>query len=260
MTAILSSTLRQSPHIGVRHVAPLQSLVWLRRAWDDLQHIGGASLAHGLLITVLGAVLLILGSTHTIFIAAAVTGYLLVGPIMTTGVCELSRRRAAGEPNGFDPSLQAFARNPRALAQFGAILAAIALVWFVASEVMLRSMLDVPWPNLATALWGNFMDMASRAEMLAYVGSGAILAVIVFAVSVVAVPLIIDRDVSAPAAMWTSIRATLANLPAMLVWSALIVVLTAFGFATLLLGMIIVAPLLGHATWHAYRDLVVETS
>jgi len=72
----------------------------------------------------------------------------------------------------------------------------------------------------------------------------------------VAVPLIIDRHASASDAMWTSARVTFANLPAMLVWAGLIVCLTAGGFITLLLGMVVVAPLLGHATWHAYRDLV----
>jgi uncharacterized membrane protein len=83
-----------------------------------------------------------------------------------------------------------------------------------------------------------------------------VLAVIVFAVSVVSVPLIIDRHATASDAIRASLRATVRNLPAMLVWAALIVVLTALGFATLLAGMIIVAPLLGYATWHAYRDLI----
>jgi uncharacterized membrane protein len=81
---------------------------------------------------------------------------------------------------------------------------------------------------------------------------------VVFAVSVVAVPLLIDRHVSASEAIRASIRATFINLPAMLFWAALIVLLTALGFVTLLLGMVIVAPLLGYATWHAYRDLVAQ--
>jgi uncharacterized membrane protein len=72
----------------------------------------------------------------------------------------------------------------------------------------------------------------------------------------VAVPLIIDRNASAMDAIVASIKATLLNLPAMIVWSALIVALTALGFVTLLVGMVVVAPLLGHATWHAYRDLI----
>ena len=94
--------------------------------------------------------------------------------------------------------------------------------------------------------------------MLGYVASGAVLAVMVFAVSVVSVPLIIDRHASASDAIRTSLRATFANLPAMLVWAGLIVGLTAIGFLTLLVGMVIVAPLLGYATWHAYRDLIAS--
>lgn len=260
MATILGWTMRQYPHVGVRRVTKEHALEWLRRGWDDLRHLRAASLAHGVLIALLGAVLLSLGSSHPYFIAAAVSGYLLIGPIMTTGACELSRRRAAGEPVGFEESLQALTRNPRGLLQLGAMLAAIAVLWFVASEVMLRSILHISGPRFGEVLWGGFTDTASRAQVLAYVGSGAVLAAIVFTVSVVAVPLIIDRHMSAMAAMWVSINATVSNVPAMLLWSALIVALTAFGFLTLLVGMIVVAPLLGHATWHAYRDLVAETS
>jgi uncharacterized membrane protein len=96
----------------------------------------------------------------------------------------------------------------------------------------------------------------SPAQVLTYFGVGAILAAIVFARSVVAVPMIVDRDADAATAVRTSHRVTFRDLPAMLIWASLIVLLTAFGFATMLVGMVIVFPLLGHATWHAYRDLV----
>jgi hypothetical protein len=130
------------------------------------------------------------------------------------------------------------------------------LLWFAASEVMLQSVQQQPRPDFAQLLWGGFLEVGARAQWLPYVASGAVLAAIVFCLSAVAIPLIIDRHASATEAMWLSVKATLRNLPAMLVWSALIVVLTAFGFVTMLLGMIVVAPLLGHATWHAYRDLI----
>src|SRR5262249_17315960 len=145
-------------HVEIRHVPMRRSLEWLRRGWDDLRHAPVASLAHGVMIAVLGAVLLILGSTHPYFIAAAVSGYLLVVPIMTTGACELSRRRAAGEPLGFDESMRAVTRGSPSLFQFGAILAAIAVVWFIASEVMLRYVLHAPGPQLADAIWGGFAE------------------------------------------------------------------------------------------------------
>src|SRR4030088_2591871 len=106
-------------HVEVRRVPALQSIVWLRRGWDDLRHINAASLGHGALITALGAVLLMLGSSHPYLVAVAISGYLLVGPVMTTGLCELSRRRAAHEPTGFDDSLQGLTRNPEGLLYFG---------------------------------------------------------------------------------------------------------------------------------------------
>ncbi len=147
-------------------------------------------------------------------------------------------------------------RNPDALMHFGGILAAVAIVWFLASTVLLQSVLDIRMPSLSVALWGGAGDFASTREVIAYFSSGALFALAVFVLSVVAVPLIIDRHATASEAMWASLKAALHNIPAMVVWAALIVVLTALGFVTLLLGMIVVAPLLGHATWHAYRDLI----
>ena len=256
MTASISLGGHQTLRVEIRRVSALQSLLWLRRGWDDLLRIGWPSVAHGALIMTLGAILLMLGSSHPYLIAAAVSGYLLVGPIMTTAFCELSRRRAAREPLGFDESLEAVSRNPEGLLYFGAVLAIGAAVWFVVSRLMLHSILHTPAPSLAVVLWGSITDNISRPEVLAYVGSGAVIAAVVFTLSVVSVPLIIDRHASALDAMWISVQTTFWNLPAMIVWSALIVVLTTLGFAVFLVGMIIVVPILGHATWHAYRDLI----
>ena len=242
-------------HVEIRHVAAGRPREWLRRGWDDVRQIGTPGIGHGALIAILGAVLLMLGSSHLYLTAAAVTGYLLVGPVMTTGLCELARRRTAREPLGFDESLQALTRNPQGLMHFAGVLALIALLWFVFSAVVLETALSASVPSLAVALWGGPAAM-SAAQVLGYVGAGAILAAFVFTVSVVAVTLLIDRHATAGEAIRASARATVANLPAMLVWSALIVVVTAIGFITLLVGMVIVAPLLGYATWHAYKDLV----
>ena len=77
-----------------------------------------------------------------------------------------------------------------------------------------------------------------------------------FTVSVVAIPLIIDRHASAAQAMRASVNAVIRNIPAMIVWSALILVLTIIGYALLLLGLLFIAPLLGHATWHAYKGMI----
>jgi uncharacterized membrane protein len=256
MTTSVSIGHPEHPQVEVRRVPARQAVLWLERGWEDLKHIGRPGLAHGALIAILGAVLLTLGSTHLYLVAAAVTGYLLVGPIMTTGPCELARRLEAHEPLGFDESLQALSRNADGLAHFGGGLALIAILWFVLSGILLGSVLSTPVPSLAVALWGGSTSI-NMSQLLSYVVCGAVLAAIVFALSVVAVPLMIDRHASAADAIRASLRVTFANLPAMLLWAALIVALTAIGFVTLLAGMVIVAPLLGYATWHAYRDLIV---
>lgn len=255
MTASVHVGAPEALHVEIRRVSMRQPLEWLSRGWDDLKHIGSAGLAHGALIAILGGVLLMLGSTHLYLTAAAVTGYLLVGPVMTTGLCELARRRAAREPLGFDESLQGLTRNPEGLMHFGGVLALVAILWFALSAILLQSVLRASVPSLAVALWGGAAGI-NLAQALGYIGCGAVLAAIVFGVSVTSVPLIIDRHASASGAIRASLRASFANLPAMLLWAVLIVGLTAIGFVTLLVGMVIVAPLLGYATWHAYRDLI----
>jgi len=256
MTTSVSVGNVEPLHVEIRRVPARQAIQWLNRGWDDMKRIGAPGLAHGALIAILGGVLLMLGSTHMYLIAAAVTGYLLVGPVMTTGLCELARRREARQPVGFEESLQALTRNPEGLTHFGGILAVIAILWFVLSAILLAAVLSASVPSLAVALWGG-ASMLTPSQVLGYVACGAVLAAIVFAVSVVSVPLIIDRHASAWDAIRASVRVTFANLPAMLLWASLIVGLTAIGFLTLLVGMVVITPLLGYATWHAYRDLIV---
>src|SRR5260370_17360678 len=100
-------------HVEIRRVEARRAVVWLQRGWDDFRHMKAASLAHGALITALGAVLLMLGSSHPYLVAAAISGYLLVGPVMTPGLCELSRRRAAQAPVGSVQSLHGLTPNPQ---------------------------------------------------------------------------------------------------------------------------------------------------
>ena len=158
---ILTAGQLQSLHVQIRHVPTSAPLKWLDQAWDDLRHIGAPGLAHGALIAILGAVLLMLGSSHIYFIAAAVSGYLLVGPVMTTGLCELARRRAALEPLRFDDSLQGMTRNLDGLMHFGALLALVAVVWFALAALLLQTTLSAAPPSLAVALWGGSTSLTA---------------------------------------------------------------------------------------------------
>jgi len=223
--------------------------------WDDLTHHRGASLAWGALVSVLGALILAYGR-HPYFVAAMTSGFLLLGPVITAGLCELSRCRDNGEPANFETSLRPLRRNQRSLLDFAQVLLLISVLWFALSASILYLAIGEIAPQITSTVWGDVMRQLSPNQMLLYVVSGAILASIVFILSVVTVPMIVDRHVDASTAMRTSARVTIRDLPAMLLWSILVVLLVSTGFATSLLGMVVIFPLLGHATWHAYRDLV----
>jgi len=256
MTVSIDVTRQASAQVEIGSVSVLRPFTWLSRGASDLLYCAPGNLGHGLLMTLLGWILLLMLGNHPYFVAAAVTGFLLAAPIMTTGVCELSRRRMRGETLGFDASLEALNRHGLALFKFGVVLGLIVAAWFATSEVMLRTVFNVAAPSIAETYYVGFIDTANRSQIVSYVATGGALALVVLVLSVVTVPLIIDRHVRASEAIRASWRAVAANPMAILVWAALIVALTAIGFASLLFGMIVLIPLLGHATWHAYRDLV----
>lgn len=238
-----------------RSLPMLRPLHWLWRGAADMRHSLRTSLTYGFIVTAIGALILSLGN-HPYFIAASVTGFLLVGPVLGTGLCELSRRREQGEAMGFEASLSPLTRRRDALLGLAGVLVAVGAAWFLLSTLLLQSIFGAQVPVSFGALWGDAMALAGGEQILGYVVSGGTLAVLVFLLSVIAVPLIIDRsDAKTGEAMRASLSASLHDLPTAIVWAALIAVLVAVGFATMLIGMLVIFPLLGHATWHAYRDL-----
>jgi len=256
MGTTLVSGEHQILHLEILRVPVYRPLLWLRAGWLDMRRHWGASLGYGALIVALGWTLLVFCGTHPYFVAAAISGFLLVGPLMSAGLCEMSRRYSQGLSASFDDSLEGFARNSTALFEFGVILAICAAVWFGISAVLLGTVFHIVTPDIRETLYRGFLDSTNRSQVLAYIVVGGVLATAVFVVSVVAIPLIIDRHATAGQAMRASVNAVFRNIPAMILWSGLILALTIIGYAPLLAGLLIIAPLLGHATWHAYKDLV----
>ena len=254
MGTTLVSGQDQILHLEVMRIPINRPFAWLRDGWLDMRT--GSSLGYGALIVAMGWTLLVFCGTHPYFIAAAISGFLLVGPLMSAGLCEMSRRYSLGQSANFDNSLDGFKRNAPALFEFGVILAICAAVWFGISALLLGTVFHIGAPDISETLYRGFLDSTNRSQVLAYIVVGGVLATTVFAVSVVAIPLIIDRHATAGQAMRASIDAVLRNIPAMILWSALILVLTIIGYATLLIGLLFIAPLLGHATWHAYKSMI----
>jgi uncharacterized membrane protein len=241
-------------HLEVLRVPIYRPFMWLRAGWLDMRK--PTSLSYGALIVAMGWTLLVFCGTHPYFVAAAISGFLLVGPLMSAGLCEISRRYSLGQSATFDDSLDGFKRNAPALIEFGVILTICAAVWFGISAVLLGTVFHIGAPDISETLYRGFLDSTNRSQVLAYIVIGGVLATWVFTVSVVSIPLIIDRHASAGQAMRASVNVVLHNMPAMILWSALILVLTIIGYAPLLAGLLFVAPLLGHASWHAYKDMI----
>jgi uncharacterized membrane protein len=254
MATTVVSGHSQPLNLEILRVPFYQPFVWLYRGWHDMR--SAVSLGYGALIVALGWTLLVFCGIHPYLVAGAISGFLLVGPLMSAGFCEISRRYSQGQTANFDQSLDGFGRNPSALFEFGVILAICGLVWFGISAIMLGTVFHVAAPDMRETLYRGFLESTNRTQVLAYIAVGGILAAAVFSVSVVAIPLMIDRHANAPQAMRASVKAVFANIPAMILWGALITILTAIGYAPLLFGLLFTAPLLGHATWHAYKAMI----
>jgi uncharacterized membrane protein len=253
----LTATAESSAlHVEIKHAGILRPFTWLWRGAVDLRHCLPASLGYGGLTVAFGWTLLIFCAAHPYFVAAAITGFLLVAPTLSAGLCEIARRRSEGLRANFDDSLEGYVRNRPALFEFGVILAICAFIWFGLSALLLGPVFHVTAPSVSETMYRGFIDSTNRSQVIAYVAIGGILAACVFAVSVVSVPLIIDRHATAGEAMRVSVRVVLRNFPAMIVWSALIAALTIVGYAPFLFGLLLITPLLGYASWHAYRDMV----
>jgi uncharacterized membrane protein len=243
------------PH--VRHVAWNQSFQWLGQGLVDLFHHPTLSLSFGACFTLAGVVMFALAQTRPELLLAAVSGFLLVGPLLAVGFYEISRRTARDEPVGLFPVFRSLGEHWRPLALFGVFLAMIYFVWAQLTTALVAYLLGNEW------IWGFeelvhevfFPGLHPKLAAL-WTLSGATLAAVTFLVSVVTAPLLLEREVEVHHAMATSVHAVMENLPAMLVWAFMIVALTFFGFVTLMAGLVVIMPLLGHATWHAYKDLV----
>jgi len=254
MKTLPSGTLPSHPGHGAAHIPLGEPFRWVAHGLRDFVRAPSVGLAYGLMVSVMGWLVLALGN-HPYFIAAAVSGFLLLGPILGAGLIEASRTMEAGDTPTLDMSLRGLGRNRSALEHFALALLALAAVWLMASTVVLNATLGPIAPTVERTLWDSALPMMSPDQWFAWAAIGGVLAVASFAISVIAVPLMLDRDASAGEAIRGSLRAVARHPVASAEWALLIAVLTAIGILTALVGLIVIYPVLGHASWHAYRAL-----
>jgi len=240
---------------GIRRVAAMVPFRWLAQGARDFRAHPLPSLFYGVCFAVMGWLIAFTFRHAPAYVSALVTGFFLVGPFLAIGLYDLSRRRERGLPAWLAPTLDAWAGNAGAIGVFALVLAVILLVWARASLVVFALFYTGEMPTAAGFI-DQMLALSNLEFLLAYLCVGGFFAVLVFAIGVVSVPMMLDRGTDGIVAVLTSLRAFGANVPAMIVWGLAIVVLVALGFALFFVGLVVAVPVIGHATWHAYRALV----
>ena len=246
---------QQSTLPAARTVGATVPLRWLAAGARDFRAHPLPSLFYGACFAVMGWLIAFTFRHAYEYVSALVTGFFLVGPFLAIGLYDLSRRRERGEPPWLAPTLDAWRGNASAIGVFTLMLTVILLVWARASLIAFALFYQGGMPTVATFV-GEMLSLDNVEFLLAYACVGGFFAVLTFAIGVVSVPMMLDRGSDGVVAVLTSLRAFGANVPAMLVWGVAIVVLVGLGFALAFVGLVVAVPLIGHATWHAYRALV----
>jgi uncharacterized membrane protein len=232
----------------------------LARGLDDFLAMPSHAVFLCLIYPIIGIALarMAMGNNVLPLLFPIAAGFALVGPFAALGLYEMSRRREAGLDVSWKHALDVF-RSPSigAIAVLGLMLVAIFLVWVaVAQAIYVAYFGYTPAAAMSDFLHQVLTTPAGWGLIIVGNGVGFLFAVLALTLSVVSFPLLLDRDVGVATAILTSVRAVLANPVAMATWGLIVAALLAIGSLPVLLGLTVVLPVLGHATWHLYRRVV----
>jgi len=244
------------PPIVLRTLRWSDPLRWLALGWRDFIRAPGIGLFYGGCFVVMGWALMKVYEHAPAYTLALSAGFLLMGPFMCLGLYRVSQRLEAGEKPDFGDSLLAWDTRTGQLAIFGFVLLVLEMLWGRATLVVFAVSFD-GMPDFKGSLRA-LLDPANLNFTLIWAAVGAVFAGLIYAISVVAIPMILHRQTDAITAGLTSLRLVLTQTGVMLVWGALITALVVVAMLPWFLGLLLVGPLLGHASWHAYRAAVAD--
>lgn len=251
-----ASSVQQSITPGVRKLSSDAPYRWLRRGWDDFRSNLVPSLSLGLLFVVAGYIITLASWNTPVLTITFVTGFLLVAPALALGFYELSRRREQARETGFKALVTSWRDYGWAVLLFGLLLGVVMVAWGRLAGLIVAVALPSigPYSNLL-----SWQTLVSPEFFVLYFTTGLVLAALVFSLSVISIPMLMDRKVDILTAAYTSLRAVKHNPGVMLRWAAIIAILTFAAMAAGLVGLLISMPLIGHASWHAYQEAVAES-
>ena len=247
-------------HPVIREIGPADLKEALRKGLDDFKEMPTHLAFLGLIYPLFGICLAALTFSENALplLFPLVSGFALVGPLAAIGLYELSRRRELGLETSWDHLFDVL-RSPSfpSILALGLLLMGIFVVWLTTAQALYEWLYGPFAPKSYTAFLSEVLT-TSRGWMLIILGHGLgfVFAAIVFTISVISFPLLLDRDCGAASAVQTSVRAVLANPKTMTLWALTLAVLLMIGSIPLLVGLAVVMPILGHASWHLYRRTV----
>lgn len=230
---------------------------WLGAGWNDIKRAPILSIGYG--IVVVGAGLAInaylwrAGLSSWIPVMLGV--FALLGPLIAVGLYEISRRLEAGEPVRPGPMLFVNIKSPTQILFIGFFLMFAVLVWVRAASLIYALFISTSYMPLDDFLAFALTTAPGISMLIVGTAVGGVIAFCIYLLTVVSIPMLMDRDTDAFTAIAAGISAVKKNPGAMFLWAWLIVIFIAAGVASLFIGLAIVFPLLGHATWHAYREI-----
>jgi len=251
----IKSVSTPKPSLQVRRVDALASLHWIRQGLNDFNRIPSLSILYGVLFAGLCAGAYALSRSVPWYTLGYLTGLVAVGPFLAAGLYVAGRDLSEGRKPSIAGGFRLLNQRKTYLALFSLVLTLIMAGWIRLSALIFALKFNTLSPSVEA--YTGLLASADGWMTLAYFGGiGFLLVTIVFTFSAVAIPLIVDRDENFISAMQASYRAVTSNPAAMVVWAALIVSMTAIGLATAFIGLAIIFPILGYATWHSYLSLV----
>jgi uncharacterized membrane protein len=229
---------------------------WLAAGWRDFRRAPGIGLFYGLCFIAMGWLLLKVYEHAPAYTLALSAGFLLMGPFLCLGLYRVSQRLENGEHPDFGDSLLAWDTRTGQLAIFGFVLLILEMLWGRATLVIFAVSFD-GMPDFKGSLLA-LLDPQNLSFIIAWVGVGAVFAGLIYAISVISIPMILHRQTDAITAGLTSLRLVLTQTGVMLWWGALITVLVVLAMLPGFAGLLVVGPVIGHASWHAYRAAVED--
>lgn len=242
--------------IPLRPLSVRDPLRWIALGWADFARAPAIGLFFGACFVGMGWALLKVFENAPAYVLALSAGFLLAGPFLCMGLYHASRQLEHGARPDLPGALLAWRRKADTLAIFGFVLLVLELLWGRASLVVFAVTFD-SMPDFKGSVL-KLLDLANLNFIVAYIAVGGVFAGLIFAVSVVSIPMILDRQTDAITAGLTSIRLVLTQPAVMLLWGALITALVVIAMLPWFAGLLVAGPVLGHASWHAYRAAVAN--